>query len=301
VYTGFGSMVEESGPSTALAMVHSACAAVTYLSSSVGQEMSGTIRNTHILSSVMLVTYTLYHTYTATYSLPPDLCADSLRCDEAHPVHEQLGGGADREIFLSAASCVSLATRVAELLRDPNKSSHASRLLQVLGATPYPSVLVALWQNLEACRVLVALITTASSSEENVNNVENALLALGTLAGAPALFPWECAFLSQKLALNDVEETEIGAPFKVLSAREKALLMAAQVRAQLRIDPHRSGGIENGVSVQDTGDAEADLDLKRRQQEKERKLRKDLCGLVASVVVPSLSCAREGIRVVGKE
>ena len=309
VYTGFGQLVEESGPSTALALVDLACRAVTYLSKPQRGgtvEMSGTIRSTHVLSSVMLITYTLYHTYTAAYSIPRELCAAPLRSDEFHPLDMKLGDGADKEIFEVVANCHSLLASVTELLRDINKSSHASRLLQVVAATPYPSVLVALWRHMDSCHVIPALIDCGTSREENVNNIENSLLALGTLAGAPALFPWECALLAQRVnaVMHDIStgengDIDIDTHTALMDPRSKSLMISAQVRAQQRIDPRKSASATRSSWGTDTGDDTLDWELRTRQRESERLMRKDLCGLVPRLVIPSLCCMREGMRVVG--
>jgi len=269
----FGELLESRGGQTSLCLIRNTCNILHKLS--LPSHNGSAIMQGQILSAVVLITFVLYHTFVATYVLP-----ESQRVVLRDSTQENLGAGMDREIFFEAAQCKNLFRWAAELLRDSNWSSHASRLLLVLGATPHTAVMETMWANMQTYDVHQTLIVCGASTVENINNADNALLAMGTLAGAPPYFPWEYAHISIRLG-GATEMIDVGK----LSEREGVILSAAQKRV-----------LERQKMALGTPRAESEDYL---QRERESIFRRTLCSLVDSLIVPSLSCAREGLRFVG--
>jgi hypothetical protein len=222
----------------------------------------------------------LYHTYVASYSLPTPLINSSTY---THRSPTPLSSSNDKAIFMTVVRCEALMRKLAEYLRDTNRSSHASRLIKVLAATPHCDILTVLWSYFYQFHVISALKQCVSTSD-NVTNMENAVFALGTLAGCSPYFSWECAILS--LRVGTISTSSRG----VLSSREMEIMMMAQTRALDRIDAKKTHS-----------------DLERRsleshviiQRDKEAALRREITEMMATILLPALSCSREGIRCLG--
>jgi hypothetical protein len=282
----FGEVLERCGGQTVAVLVTLVCDAIAYLSAPLPPQatMSTAVILQQASAAITLLTFILYHTYNATRSLPPELV---LRCTP--PFHEQarLCEEGDWKIFMHAVSCPPLFRKLSDFLKDPNMSHFACRLLQVLAASPHTEVLSTLWLALQQNFIIERLLSNAESQVLDVNTVEYCLLALGTLAGAPPYFVWECVSLDQNA---------------IIAPRQAALLQAGQERALNRIDRCKiplaaivtdADGVELVARLRDQSIESAE------QRSKESDLRRKILAKASAVLRPSLTCVRDGIRVVG--
>jgi hypothetical protein len=276
----FGERLESIGAEAVSSLVGNICRVVNVLCYPPNvSSLSNTMVTQQLLNCFISLTYILYHTYVASYSLPPALLMKPSYKRSPSP----LNSSHDKAIFMTVAKCEALMKKLAEYLRDMNKSSHASRLIKVLVATPHCDILTILWSYFHQFHVISALKQCVSTIE-NVINMENAVFALGTLAGCSPYFSWECAILS--LRVGTISTSTRG----VLSPRETEVMMMAQTRSLNRMDAKKSHSQEEIQSL------ESHVII---QRDKEAALRRELADMVQTIVIPALSCAREGIRVLG--